>query len=340
MKRELIYLLLIAMIAILPLSCGKKEEIKTALPTVPVKTMTIAPGRLEVTREFTGGLEGIEQADIYIRLSEAVISLPFKVGDRVQAGQVLVTLDKGGATSQYYQAKATYENAQKNFQKMQYLYDAKAISESVFDEAKAGSEVTKANYEAARELVDITSPISGTLVELDVKVGDVPRQGMLAARVARTDALRMTFGVPADLIGQFSHGMTGTLKVAGDDSLYSCAITKVSDAAEPQTRTFSVEISVPNSNRRLQAGTFAKATFVIERKDNVLMVPAAALLSNEGVMSLYVVKSDTAHERTVSIGASNGKDTEISAGLNTGEEVVVMGQGFLSDGYPVMRSAK
>jgi membrane fusion protein, multidrug efflux system len=340
MKRKLIFLILMALLATLPLSCGQKEEIKTALPTVPVKTMTVTPGKLEVTREFTGGLEGVEQADIYIRLSEAVTALPFKVGNHVQAGQVLITLDRGGASSQYIQAKAMFENADKNFQKMRYLYEAKAISESAFDEAKAGFEVSKANYQAAKELVDITSPISGTLVELDVKIGDVPRQGVLAARVARTDALRMTFGVPADLISQFSPGMTGSLRVAGDDSVYSCAVTKVSDAAEPQTRTFSVEVSVPNASRRLQAGTFAKATFVVERKDNVLTVPVAALLSSEGVMSLYVVKSDTAHERTVGIGASNGEQTEIRSGLNSGEDVVVMGQGFLSDGYPVMRSTK
>jgi membrane fusion protein, multidrug efflux system len=340
MKRKLIYLLVIATIAILPLACGKKSDSATVLPTIPVKTLAVQPGTFELKREFTGGLEGIEQADIHIRLSEAVTALPFRVGDHVQEGQVLITLDRGGASSQYIQAKAMFENAQKNFQKMKYLYEAKAISESAFDEAKAGFEVSKANYEAAKELVDITSPISGTLVELNVKIGDVPLQGALAARVARTDALRMTFGVPADLIGQFSSGMTGSLRVAGDDSSYICTVTKVSDAAEPQTRTFSVEVSVPNSNRRLQAGTFAKATFVVERKDNVLTVPSAALLSNEGVMSLYVVKSDTAHERTVGVGTSNGKETEIRSGLNAGEEVVVMGQGFLSDGYPVMRSTK
>ena len=190
--------------AILPLSCGKKNNTATALPTIPVKTLTVAPGTIEVTREFSGGLEGVEQADIYIRLSEAVTALPFKVGDHVQAGQVLITLDRGGASSQYIQAKAMFENAEKNFQKMKYLFDEKAISESAFDEAKAGFEVSKANYQAAKELVDITSPISGTLVELDVKIGDMPRQGMLAARVARTDALRMTFGVPADLVSRFS----------------------------------------------------------------------------------------------------------------------------------------
>ena len=340
MRRRLISLLLIASVAILPLSCGKKNNTAITLPTIPVKTLTVSPGTIEVTREFSGGLEGIEQADIYIRLAEAVTALPFKVGDRVQTGQVLITLDRSGASSQYIQAKAMYENADKNYQKMKYLFDEKAISETAFDAAKAGFQVAKANYDAAKELVDITSPIGGTLVGLDVKLGDIPRLGMLAARVARTEALRMTVGIPTDLVSRFSRGMNGSLRAAGDDSVYTCTVTKVSDAADPQTRTFSVEISVPNEGRRLQAGTFAKATFVIDRKDKVLRVPQASMISNEGVMSLYVVKNDTASSRTVTVGVGNGIDTEVLSGLSVGEEVVVVGQSFLSDGYPITRSAK
>lgn len=340
MTRKSIYLLLFPIVAFLLVSCGKKNDTATLLPTIPVKTMSVTPGRIAVTREFSGGLEGIEQADIYIRLSEAVKALPFKAGDHVEQGAVVVTLDKGGASSQYFQAKATFDNAEKTFNKMKCLYDEKAVSESAFDEARAFFEVARANYQAARELVDVTSPISGTLVELNVKVGDIPRMGMLAARVARTETLRMTFGVPSDLVGKFSRGMTGTLRAIGDDSIYACTVTKVSDAADPQTRTFSIEISAPNPGARLQAGTFAKANFVIDRRDNVLAVPAASLLSSEGVMSLYVVQKDTARARTVEIGVSNGTDTEVMSGLTGGEEVVVVGQGFLSDGYPISRSAK
>ncbi len=341
MSRKIIYAFLVATVAFLPLSCAKDDaNTTTPLPIIPVKTMSVSPGTIDVTREYSGGLEGIEQADLYIRLSEAVVALPFRVGEHVEKGQVLIELDKGGASSQYYQAKAMYDNADKNYKKMQYLFEQKAISESAFDEAKAGTQVAKANFESAQELVSVTSPITGTLVELDVKVGDIPKMGLLAARVARTDQLRMSFGVSTDLVDRFAKGMTGTVHVSGDDSVYTCTITKVSDAAEPQTRTFSIEATVPNTDRRLQAGTFAKATFVVQSKNNVLAVPQAALLSNEGVMSLYVVRSDTAYSRTVIVGINNGIDAEIASGLKSGDEVVVVGQGFLSDGYPIVRSAK
>lgn len=339
MKTRWIYLLLVA---VLPLSCGKKSSADqaTPLPTIPVKTVVAEIGRIEVEREFGGGLVGIRQADMHVRLSEAITALPFKIGDRVKSGDVLVFLDKSGASSSYFQAKATFENFEKNFSKMKYLYEEKAISESQFDQAETAYQVARANFQAAREMVEITCPINGTLVELNVLVGDVPPVGKVAARVARTDTLRMSFGVPASLAEKFKVGMTGQLTQGMEGSPYNCAVTRVASAADPQTRTFTVEVSVPNPDQRLQPGAFAKARFVIESSETALRVPQSALLSQEGLYSLYVVKNDTAHVRTVTLGLKNDVAIEVLSGVEAGEEVVTLGQGFLSDGYPVVRSEK
>ncbi len=82
------------------------------------------------------------------------------------------------------------------------------------------------------------------------------------------------------------------------DSTYTCVVTRVASAADPQTRTFTVEVSVPNLEQRLQPGAFAKVKFVIESSESALRVPQSSLLSQEGV-SLFVVKNDTAYARTV-----------------------------------------
>lgn len=334
--------LLILLAAAMALSCGKNSngDLATPLPTIPVKTAVAEVGRIEVEREFAGGLVGIRQADMYVRLSEAVTALPFKIGDKVKSGDVLVYLDKSGASSSYFQAKATFENAEKNFNKMKYLYEEKAISETQFDQAESAYQVSRANFAAAREMVEITSPINGTLVELNVLVGDVPPAGKLAARVARTDTLRMSFGVPAGLAEKFFVGMTGELHMAMADSTFNCIVTRVASAADPQTRTFTVEVSVPNLEQWLQPGAFAKAKFVIESSESALRVPQSSLLSQEGVYSLFIVKNDTAYARTVTLGLKNETMIEVLSGVQSGEEVVYLGQGFLSNGYPVVRSEK
>ncbi len=334
--------LLILLAAAMPLSCGKKSngDLATPLPTIPVKTAVAEIGRIDVEREFAGGLVGVRQADMYVRLSEAVTALPFRIGDKVKSGDVLVYLDKSGASSSYFQAKAMFENTEKNFHKMKYLYDEKAISETQFDQAESAYQVARANFAAAREMVEISSPINGTLVELNVLVGDVPPAGKLAARVARTDTLRMSFGVPTGLAEKFSVGMTGELRLAMVDSTFTCVVTRVASAADPQTRTFTVEVSVPNLDQQLQPGAFAKAKFVIESSQAALRVPQSSLMSQEGVYSLFVVKNDTAYARTVTLGLKNETMIEVLSGVQSGDEVVYLGQGFLSNGYPVVRSEK
>lgn len=333
--------LLIPGVLLIALSCsGGDAEKGTSLPTIPVKTSKAELGSISVVREFGGGLEGSKQADVFVRLSEAVESLPHRIGDRVGQGAVLAYLDKGGPSSQYFQAKAAFDNADKLFKKMKYLYDEKAISETQFNDAESGFEIARANFQAARDLVEITSPISGTLVELNLRAGDVPLPGSVGARVALIDSLRMNFGVPPTVAEKFARGMTGTVTVTGDTAHYDCVVTRIASAADPQTRTFTVEVTVANPDRRLQPGTFAKARFITESVDNAVRVPQSALISEEGIYTLFVVQNDTARVRTVTVGAKNEHSVQVVSGVNAGDEIVYLGQAFLSDGYPIIRSEK
>ena len=326
--------------ALLVSSCGGDagNGEGTVLPTIPVETEIAATGSIEVTRDFTGGLIGLEQADIHIRLAEAVVSVPVVEGNHVKKDQVIIELDKTGASSRYYQANAAYENARKNYEKMKHLFAEGAISESAHDQAEALFKVARADYLSARELVSITSPIAGKLVYLGVKEGDVPHVGQLAARVARTDSLCLTIGVPDALIDRFEIGMKGIAFPSGKGREYECVVTKVARAADPATRTFDVEVTVPNADGWLQAGTFARVRFVIDRCENVIRVPQSALISIEGIYTLYVIERDTAYTRNVTLGVSNGVTAEIVSGLAPDEEYVVLGQAFLDNAYPIVRS--
>ncbi|MCK4856709.1 MAG: hypothetical protein KAT58_01960, partial [candidate division Zixibacteria bacterium] len=88
----------------------------------------------------------------------------------------------------------------------------------------------------------------------------------------------------------------------------------------------------------LQAGTFARVRFVIDRCENVIRVPQSALISIEGIYTLYVIERDTAYTRNVTLGVSNGVTAEIVSGLAPDEEYVVLGQAFLDNAYPIVRS--
>lgn len=103
---------------LLAAGCKGKEDAtpknQSGADTVAVSIQQIIKGDLTITKSFTATLEGEEQANLTAKLAERITSIRCKVGQTVHAGEVLVTLDKAGPTSQYLQAEAAYKNAAKD----------------------------------------------------------------------------------------------------------------------------------------------------------------------------------------------------------------------------------
>jgi len=329
---RIIVLLLISLMLIL--SCGGAETTEENGDTerVAVEVARAELGILKIYRDFTGSLEGIEQADLTAKLGETITNVKVRSGDRVKAGDVVMTFDRTGPTSKYQQAKAQYELADKTLKKMRNLYDQGAISEYEYDNYKASHTVAKAEYRAAREVVDVPSPIRGVVTDIAVNEGDQTFVGQKVATVSRVDSLRMTLGVdPADL-PYIQKGRVVTVYPAGDkDFTVDGVIRRVASSADPDTRAFSIEVVVEADQSRLRPGSFAGCTIPLRDIQEVVLVPDEAVMMQEGIKRVYKVNSDTAHAIEVMTGHSSDGFTEIVSGVTPGEAVVVVGQAFLQD---------
>jgi len=118
-----------------------------------------------------------------------------RVGDYVKTGDVLFELDKSGAQSQFYQAQAVFLNAQKDFERMKNLFNEGAVSRQALDQAQTGYDVAKANFDAAKSTVEITSPISGVVTAINVNIGDLANPQMPLATVANIGRMKAKFNV-------------------------------------------------------------------------------------------------------------------------------------------------
>ena len=156
-------------------ACGEKpEETNTTdktkyTDTISVEAQQVGLKELALSKTFSGTLEGEEQANIIAKIPERIMKINVRVGDYVKAGAVLFELDKGGASSMFYQAQAAFLNAQKNFERMQNLLKVGAVSQQAFDGTQTQYEVAKANFDAARSTVEITSPLSGIVTAIKCK---------------------------------------------------------------------------------------------------------------------------------------------------------------------------
>jgi len=310
---------------------GKQDEKKVA---VKGQIVTVSDSRL--TRNFTGTIEGAQQAVMTAKISEAVEDVMVREGDFVKSDDILVRLDHTGPTSSYMQSKSLYQNAEKNYNKMKYLYNEGAVSETEFDAAKTEYEVSLANFDAARQMVDIKSPIDGMVTSVDVSSGDYLYPGQVVATVASIDRLRMKLGVSSADINLFHAGEKVDVYVESASRLEAEGeIDKVARSADPATRSFAVEIAIDNNGRDLKPGMFGRAAITTRSLENIVAVPRSAVMAAAEGNYAFVVENGVARRRSVVLGVDFEGMIQIESGLNTGDTLVTIGQNYLADSVSV-----
>jgi membrane fusion protein (multidrug efflux system) len=105
--------------------------------------------------------------------------------------------------------------------------------------------------------------------------------------------------------------------------------------SHPATRSYPVEIEIPNPDATLLSGMAARAGVVIEERQSVITVPAPAIVEQYGAPVVFVVREGRAERRTVTLGPRAGDRVVVEAGLAAGEALIVRGQWSVSDGMAV-----
>lgn len=313
-------------------TCSDSENSGVVRERQTVETGIVERGDLTIYNDYTGSLEGIEQANLTAKIGETVTGINVSVGDTVQAGTVLISLDRTGPASQYQQARAQYDFASSTLRKMEKLFEGGAISEQDYDDTKTSFRVAEANFKAAREVVDIIAPISGVVTGINVNIGDQTIQGQKVVTVSRTDSLRLTVGVDPEDVENIHIGMTAAVYPAGERHAEVTGIVhRVAKSADPETRAFDVEVVIEGGKRKLRPGTFAGVSFPLHELRNITMVRDEAILLQEGIRKIFVIRGDSAIMRDIETGESSSGYTQILSGVEAGDTVVTLGQAFLPE---------
>jgi len=330
-------LIIICLIAVF--SCSEKNKEKASEEkAISVTVARVEPRDLSLNVVYTGSLEGDRQAKIFASIPEAVVELPIKEGSRVKKGEAVIILDKGGASSQYNQAKAVYLEAQDNYKKMDNLYRNGAISQQAYTSSKTAFEVAKANFESARQQVELTSPISGILTDLSVNIGEFVQPGLPLATVAQTNVMRLVVFMESQNVGYMKDGQKAEIFAElsrSNSSGFPGVIKEVSKSADPDTRLFRVEIRIDNPKGVLKPGMFARASITTANLKSVLTVPRESVFSIDGIYKVFTLEDNKAVEKSIGIGETTEKYVVVNSGLEENEMVIVLGRNLVEDGSPV-----
>ncbi|HQT90446.1 MAG TPA: efflux RND transporter periplasmic adaptor subunit [Candidatus Kryptobacter bacterium] len=312
--------------------CGKspnaeKQEGRLSYATVPVEIAVVHRQNLSVTKQFSGTLEGEEQANVVAKISERITAINVHVGDPVKAGQVLVALDRSGATSQYYQAQAGFNNAQKTYERMKALYNEGAISQQTLDGAQTAYDVAKANFNAARSSVELTTPIPGVVTAVNVSVGDLTMPGSVLITVAKIGKMKVDFDVNETDLGSLSVGhKVEVYSEARPDVRITGEIVQLSKSADIRSRTFQMKALFDNTpDNWFRPGMFCRVNVPIASPAKTLVVPAAAIQSDGVTSRVFIVRNGRSFQRAVTTGLTDGKMFEILDGLEERDTVITTG---------------
>lgn len=294
---------------------------------LPVVVAEVDRGDLEMWRRFSGTVTGEREAVLRARSDDEIREIRVGVGDRVEAGQMIVRQAGQGSDARVRQARASLQQAERNVERLRPLWEAGALSDQDWEDANTQLELAEADLEAAAEVQGGIAPIDGVVSEVPARVGSIPAPGDPLVRVVDDSAYRVPLRISERQAGEVERGMRA--EVSGVETAGS--VDRVAIQASPMTRLVEVEVRFPGS-ATLRPGTLVNVRVLVAAVEDVVRVPVRAV-RDDGVWVL--ADDETVEFREVEVGLRNEEMVEIRSGLQAGETVVTEGASLLSDGARV-----
>jgi RND family efflux transporter MFP subunit len=375
-------------------ACSTADGKSADQPAVPaaIAVSPVASTEQPISRfiRATGSLTAEDQAAVAAEVGGRIVATPVERGSAVAEGAELIRISATEADAQVKEAeanaaqiearlgltngapfdvnnvpeaqtaRASYELAQNEFNRIKSLLDQRVVSQSEFEQRRTQMESARQQFEAAKNgaaqqyqalqaararvslarkaLSDtvVRAPFAGLVAERTISVGDYVNRGQKVVTVVRIDPLRVMLTVPEQFVSAVAVGAPVTFEVdAYPGRQFSGKIRYVSPALEANQRALTVEAVVPNTTRELKPGLFATARIEQPQRTPGVVVPAAAVQTSGGTSRVFVVNGEHAEERVVTVGQALGSEVEITNGLKAGERVATRNLNKLTDGAKV-----
>ncbi|MDO3643038.1 efflux RND transporter periplasmic adaptor subunit [Mucilaginibacter sp. L3T2-6] len=317
-------------IAKLQAEVGTTDSSKVA----DVSTLVLKAGSFTNYVQIQGKIDAQDNVMAYPQAAGSITAIYVKVGQHVNKGQVLAQLDASVLNQNIAQAETQVDLNKTLYERQKNLWDQKIGTEVQFLQAKTALESSQKQVASLRRQADlyrITSPISGTVDQMDLKLGQVAQPGVTGIRIVNADKLKVKADIPESYTGSVSTG--NTVKVIFPDANDSLT-TKVSFAAkviDPASRSFAAEVALPQ-RKDLRPNMTAVLKIADYSKQNVIVVPVKAVQHSETGDFVFINQNGIARRVVVTVGATYAGQSEIKSGLKAGDELITDGATDIEDG--------
>jgi membrane fusion protein, multidrug efflux system len=353
-RRNIVSWVLVAALSSALANCGREAETEAAPSPRPVRTVTVEKRENSTPLTFTGRIEAEDEVSAAFRISGRLLANDTKVGDRVEAGQLLAQLESQNELNTLRQAKAALAAAQgqltqarNNFERQETLLAQGWTTRANFDAATQAQQTAQSQVDAAEaqlsvahDLVSFTelrADAPGKITATGPSAGEVVQTGQMIVRIARQDGRDAVFDVPAQLARSASPDLRLAVSLTNDPKVTAQGrVRQVAAQADPVTRTFEVKVGLTDPPPAMQLGASVNGR-AESTSGPVINIPATALTRIDRQPAVWIVDPSTGvvSARNVDVLRYDQAQVIVSRGLDAGEVVVTAGVQALHPGQKV-----
>jgi multidrug efflux pump subunit AcrA (membrane-fusion protein) len=352
------------------------NDIRYSANIIPYAQVDLAfksGGYVETIRQVKGAdgrMRDVQQGD---RVSKGMVLAQVRQEDYVikvdQAKTQLVQAKSSleSAKSQLAKAEAALNHSQLDFTRAKNLFDTQSLTKSDFDTATTHLDSDQASVSTAKSQVDafqaqvgtteqalrsaelsladatLKSPMDGVVLARNVEIGTLASPGATGFVLADVSSVKAVFGVPDTMMEHVKLGTRQEIAAEAVPGRLGGLITAISPSADPKSRTFSVEVTIPNPRGQLNPGMIATLMLTAAHPAApVPVIPLSAVIrstQNPDGYAVFVIEDQSgkslARIRDVELGEAYGNKIGVKTGLSLGERVITTGATLVKDGYQV-----
>ena len=358
--------------AVLVTGCSQSKSSKESQDShqVSVRTTVVETGSITAYLEIVGTTAPRERAKLGAKVDGTISEITVDEGDEIQKGQLLIALDPvdfqldieraeaalKAAEAELNQAEEDFELKGLDWKRISSLYERRVIAKHRYDVMKAsyhmaGASVAQARAQVTQMKADlalaerryadsrILAPFDGVVTKKMLHVGEVSSvygYNWETLEVMDLSRIKIECDIAEKWRTFIAPGMSARITVdALPNETFSGTITTITPLVDPQQRTFEIKIVIPNIEKRLTAGMFARIKIAFEKKPDTIIVPMDDILQTQEGHFVFLVQDGKARRHQIELGIIEGKKAEVISGLQKGDIVVTAGSYGLQDGTPV-----
>jgi multidrug efflux system membrane fusion protein len=310
---------------------AKTEEI----PHVQVSTLNAM--RHDATLTIRGRTEALHAVDVRAEVDGMVKAIHFDKGDRVKAGDILCELKINDRGARYDESKATLAQRQKEYSAAHNLASQGYVSMTQEKQAAAALQAAQADLrtqQIALENINVRAPFAGIVNDRYVNEGDYMRTGDKCEMVVAPEPFLAVGTVSEQDVGGLKVGDPATATLVTGQTVQG-KIRFISSRADAATRTFALEVELPNPDGALRDGVSADIHIPVRQVEAQKISPGILVLDDSGTVGVRVVQNGIVHFMPIKI-VSDGPDGMWVSGLPNSVTVITVGQQFVSEGARVI----